>query len=269
MSEQLPDKQERRPRARDPRHPLRDELAAWHLYRKYPYLLAKLAFWGALIGGIYVCLGTIDSVVFPLFLSMLLAYLLDPLIDRFEERGIRRTVAILIVIVVLLLAMVGFLAFLYPLVARQIITIIEKFPQLLSSFQNEFLPWLQKTAGFQLPPSLSEAAQQYGEEIKSAAPSVIKKAADWGTGIVSQTGVVVTSILNAVMIPLFTFYFLRDFDRMVDRAREYVPAHSRELLLNRLALMDEVVGAWFRGQIQVSLGGGLVRAGARSGCRSG
>lgn len=230
-----------------------EELLAWHRYKKYPYLLAKFAFYGVIFALVYLCLRAVESVAFPLFLSMMLAYLLDPLIDRFEARKIDRTTAILIVIFGLFLAMVGFVAFLYPLVARQVSTVIEKFPSLLDSLQNEFLPWVQKTSGFELPPSLSEAVQEYGEEIKGAAPAVLKKVGDWGTGLLTQTGVVVTSLLNAVMIPIFTFYFLRDFDHMTAATREYIPRFRREAILARLEMMDEVIGAWFRGQIQVGL----------------
>lgn len=225
----------------------------WHRYKKYPYLLAKFTLFAAVLFVLYTCLRTVESVAFPLFLSMLIAYLLDPTIDKFEARGINRTSAILITIVIMLLAGVGFFAFLYPLLAGQVSTVVKKAPGLVDSIQNEFLPWLQSKAKVELPATLSDALSKYGKEIQNAAPTLIKKVGNWGTSLVSQTGVVVASLLNIVMIPIFTFYFLRDFDKMRLSAAEYIPDYCKSFVIDRLTMMDDVVGAWFRGQIQVGL----------------
>jgi predicted PurR-regulated permease PerM len=51
---------------------------------------------------------------------------------------------------------------------------------------------------------------------------------------------------------VLTFFFLRDFDRMRLAAVEYLPAHNRDWWLERIAQMNVVVGAWFRGQVEVA-----------------
>ncbi len=226
---------------------------SWHRYRKYPYWLAKFVFYGLLLVPIYYTFGALQNVLFPLFVSMLLAYLLDPVVDRLEEKKLGRTSAIVIVMVVLTAFLAGFVAFLYPLLARQVFNVFDKFPALLDATEHRFLPWVQAEFDYQVPDSLSAMLKQYGAEIKGAAPSVLRKAADWGAGIASQTGVVVASLLNIVMIPIFTFYFLRDFDLMKNEAAHFIPMYRRGAILARIKAMDEVIGAWFRGQIQVGL----------------
>lgn len=225
----------------------------WLHYGKYPYLLAKFAFFAAIFALIYLALASVGSVLFPLALSLLIAYLLDPLIDAFEARKISRTLAIMITLTLIAGAAVGMIAFLYPLLARQIGTIIEKFPGLLDSLQTEFLPWLEAKTGQKVPPTLSEAFSRYGNEIKGAAPAVLQKGAKWATGLATSTGGLVLSLINAVMIPIFTFYFLRDFDVMRLSLAEYIPRHRKPAIIERLRRVDEVFGAWFRGQIQVAL----------------
>lgn len=227
------------------------ELEAWYKYKRYPYLLAKGAFYGTIFVAIYLVLGAVESVAFPLFLSIMIAYLLDPLIDRFEERKIDRTVAILIVILALFVGMSVLVAFLYPLVSKQVLNVIEKFPALFQTLRTETIPWFEKTTGAKLPETLGTAFDQYSNELKSAAPTVFKNVASWTTGLLGQTGVILAGVLNMVMIPIFTFYFLRDFDIMKAKVAEYVPVHTRNRVFGRLSEMDEVIGAWFRGQIQV------------------
>jgi predicted PurR-regulated permease PerM len=225
----------------------------WHRYGKYPYLLAKFVFYGSILVLCYLILNTIGAVLFPLFVSVLIAYLLDPTVDSLEERGLGRSVATGLVMGAVVLGIAIFVAFLYPLLATQVIQIIEKFPGLVDSLQHEFLPWLQRTFKVEVPPTLSEAVARYSGEIKSAAPAVLRKAGDWVTGILSGSGVVVSSLLNLVMIPIFIFYFLRDFDSSKDEARRFIPLWCRAAVLERLGRIDEVMGAWFRGQIQVAL----------------
>ncbi|MEC9400004.1 MAG: AI-2E family transporter, partial [Myxococcota bacterium] len=249
MSDVFPEGQPEETSAREER----EALQAWHKYGKYPYLLAKFAFFGAICVLLFVCLRTVESVAFPLFLSLLTAYLLDPLIDRFEEKNIDRTLAIAIVILLMGLGFVLLVLVLYPLVARQVINVAQKFPTLLDTLQTKVIPWLQSQAGFEMPVNLQTAVTQYGEELKSAAPTIFKKVGDWGTGLLTQTGVIVASLLNLIMIPIFTFYFLRDFDRMKDGAAQFIPLYRRGVVVDRLYKIDDVVGAWFRGQIQVSL----------------
>ena len=231
----------------------REAMAAWHKYGKYPYLLAKFSFFGAIFFLLFICLRTVESVAFPLFLSLLTAYLLDPLIDRFEERNVDRTVAIAIVILLMGVGAILLVLVLYPLVARQVVNVAEKFPTLLDTLQTKTIPWLQNEAGFEMPLNFQAAVMEYGEELKSAAPTIFKKVGEYGTGLLTQTGVIVASLLNLVMIPIFTFYFLRDFDKMKDGAGQFIPLYRRETVVDRLHKIDEVVGAWFRGQIQVAL----------------
>lgn len=224
----------------------------WSHYSRYLYLLAKLLFVGLIIGAGYWLLDRLSSVLFPIFVSLLIAYLLDPGIDWMEERGVKRTIGILIFLFIGLLASVGIILFLYPTVARQIGNIVQKVPQLVDLIQQRTIPWVEQTFKFDVPPTFQEAFAEYGEQFKQAAPDVLKRGGQWATDLVTKTGAIVSSLLNLVMIPVFTFYFLRDFDRMKERAVVLLPEYRRPFLLDRLRLMDNVVGEWFRGQIQVA-----------------
>jgi predicted PurR-regulated permease PerM len=224
----------------------------WERYGRYPYLLSKLLFFGVLFAGSIWLLDTVSAVAFPLFLSLLLAYLLDPTIDRLESRGISRTVSILIFLSVGLAFITIFALFLYPTLATQVGKVMERLPRLWTTIQFEFVPWVEQTFNVEVPPTLSEAFDRYGEGIREALPALAQRAGAWGSALATQTGAVVVSILNLVMIPVFTFYFLRDFDRGRLSLVKYFPPYRKEFLLERIKLMDVVVGQWFRGQLQVS-----------------
>ena len=242
--------------AQDPASAFDEQLVereAWHRYTKYPYLLAKGVFIASLFYLVYLIITSLESVLFPLFLSLLLAYLLDPVIDRFEERRLSRTVGIGIVIMVLAIAFGGFIAFLYPLIASQVVTVVEKLPGLVDVLEKDTIPWLKREFNYEIPPTVSEVISRYGGELKSAAPAIVRRVVEWGATLATQTTTVMIALLNLIMIPIFTFYFLRDFDKMKRSVAAFIPIYLYDRTISRLTRVDEVVGAWFRGQVQVAL----------------
>ncbi len=225
----------------------------WYQYERYPYLLAKLAVFGTVLYSIIWSLQNVQSVLFPLFLSLLIAYCLDPLVDWFEAKGINRTIAISLLILLSALSTVGFILIVAPVFQRELSRTFEKLPELVTLFQEKVLPWIEAKTNQELPDNLSAAIASYGEEIQSALPSISKHIGSIVSGIFQQSGIILTAALNAVMIPLFTFYFLRDFDIMKDPLVKFIPPQRRKFIMSRILTMDEVVGAWFRGQIEVAL----------------
>lgn len=249
----------------------------WRVYTRYPFILAKFLVWGGAATLVYLSLSTIGDVLFPVFVSMVIAYLLDPVVDWFEERGYSRTVGILFVMLGGLLLGTGFVLFLYPTFVAQIDRVIQRAPELLEMLRTRTIPWIEKTFDYRLPATVSEAVKEYGESLTDYLPEAATQAGQWAAGIASGTGAVVAGALNIVMIPIFSFYFLRDFDRIRLKIGEFIPQHRRDFMLDRLAKMDEVVGEWVRGQLQVAgllavlyaIGLGAVFAGAGIDLQSG
>ena len=229
-----------------------DPQQLWHYYRRYPYLLAKLAFTGLIVYGVIWALLSVEAVLFPVLVSLLVAYLLDPAVDWFEERNISRTLAILIFLIIGLMIAALFALVLYPTIAGQIANVGERIPQLIDLVETRAIPWIRETFNYEVPATFSAAMAEYGGEVKEQIPVVAQEVSAWVGGLVTSTGAIVVAVLNLVMIPIFVFYFLRDFDRMRMGLGDFIPLRRREYTLERLRRADEVVGAWFRGQLQVA-----------------
>lgn len=245
------------------KHPELTQAQFWHYYQRYPYLLAKVALWAGILGVIYWLSANVQSVLFPVLASFTIAYLLDPAVDWLEEICDRvpafkrthasRTLAITVFMTIILLCLVGFILVLYPALADQFTNLVKRAPDLVILAQNNLLPWIEKTTGYVMPANVAEAMTEYGGAIREQIPAVMKRISSITADLLTQTGAVVASILNLVMIPVFSFYFLRDFDVYKERLHEFVPVSRREFYLTRISMMDEVVGAWFRGQVTVAL----------------
>jgi predicted PurR-regulated permease PerM len=224
----------------------------WLRFERYPYLLAKLATFAVVFGAAGYAVRQIEDVLFPVATSLLLAYVLDPAIDRFEARGYSRTTGIALFLGFGALSVTGFLLFLYPTIAHLLSQVGEVFPSLLDRVQQDLLPQLRALAGDRIPADLDALVTQYGDTARQALPTVANGVRTALTNVWERTGAIAASSLNLVLVPILTFYFLRDFDVMRLAAVEYLPIHNRGVLLDRIAKMDEVVGAWIRGQFEVA-----------------
>ncbi|HHO49709.1 MAG TPA: AI-2E family transporter [Deltaproteobacteria bacterium] len=225
----------------------------WLRYQRYPYLLAKLVFFALIAAGIGWLLQSIQGVLLPLLLSLLSAYLLDPAVDWFEERGFSRTTSIGLFIAVGLGLVVVFVLFLYPTLAHIVDRIVEGVPKLVDLTENRWLPWLEASLGLDAPPTVRDVIDDLALKAQSHLPELISSVSQGLSQAWIRTGAVAGTLLNLILVPILTFYFLRDFDRMKQSMVPYLPVPHRAWLLDRLEQMDDVVGAWVRGQIEVAV----------------
>ena len=229
------------------------EAQIWNRYTRYPHLLAKLVIFLLVLGAIYTAFRAVENVLVPILVSLFIAYLLDPAVDVLEARGISRTRAILAFIAAGAMGTASFLLFLYPTIAHQLGGLVEGLPRLVEVVQHDVLPWAEVNLGVRVPDSVSATIAEYGVTLKAQLPTLTRAIGNGLLELWARTGAIAASLINLVMIPVFTFYFLRDFDRLRLGLVEYIPTANRDFTLERIRRMDEVVGAWFRGQVEVAV----------------
>lgn len=204
-----------------------------------------------------VLLWLLAPVLTPFAISALLAYLGDPLVDRLERWKLSRTVAVCVVFALMTLAVVGVVLLLIPMLENQISHFIEQLPRYIDWIQSRVLPWIEANTGYDVeafdPANMIEMLKQHWKQAGGVAATVL--------GGLSKSGLAVLGwVANLVLIPVVTFYFLRDWDALVGRLRELLP-RPIEPTVSRLAReSDSVLGAFLRGQLSVMLALGAIYA---------
>ena len=201
-------------------------------------------------------------VITPFAVSAGLAYLGDPLVDRLERLRVKRwhlnrTGAVVIVFVLMSLALALLLLIVIPLLADQVRHLVERIPVYVEWLMGTALPWVQDRLGlgsFELDvESVVEAARSYWKEAGAALLGVL--------GTVSRGGgAVITWVLNLVLIPVVTFYLLRDWDKLTAGVLALTPRRLEATVRGIAGEIDEVLGAFIRGQLMVMLALGLTYA---------
>ena len=87
-------------------------------------------------------------------------------------------------------------------------------------------------------------------------------AGSWGSRVlVSLTrsgGALAAAVFSLFLVPIITFYMLRDWDVIVARIGALVPSAERETVFRLARETDDVLGAFLRGQILVMIGLGVI-----------
>jgi predicted PurR-regulated permease PerM len=203
----------------------------------------------ALVSGTGILLYLLAPVLTPFLLAALLAYIGDPLVDRLEAKKMSRTIAVSVVFISLSLLALLLLLILVPLVEKQVSIFVARVPEYVDWLQTTAMPWLQARFGLEQMPDISElkkALQAHWQQAGSLAVNVLAS--------ISSSGAALLAVLaNIVLVPLVTFYMLRDWDVMVARIRELLPRSIEPLVVRLTKESDEVLGAFMRGQLLVML----------------
>ena len=207
-----------------------------------------------LLGAVLWLLG---PVLTPFVVAALLAYLGDPMVDRLERLRLSRTASVVIVFTLMTLALVGVVLLLIPMLERQISTLVEQFPRYREWFTGIALPWVSERTGFDLDGldvgSLFEMLRQHWQQAGGVAATVL--------GGLSKSGMlIITWVVNLALIPVVTFYLLRDWDVMVGKVRDLLPRPIEPTVSRLAAESDSVLGGFLRGQLSVMLALGTIYA---------
>jgi predicted PurR-regulated permease PerM len=210
--------------------------------------------WLAIILVIGGLLWILRPVLTPFAIAAMLAYLGDPLADRLERLRCNRTLATSIVFIVIVLVLVGAMLLLVPLIERQVARLIAALPGYGEWIRTGLFPWLQQHLNlprnfFDVDSILANIRAHIGT-VGNLAAVVLGYATRSSLTIIGW-------ITSLILIPVVTFYLLRDWDVMVAKIDGLLPRANRPTILRLARESDAVLGAFVRGQLLVMVALGL------------
>lgn len=198
-------------------------------------------------------------ILMPFAVSTALAYLGDPLVDRLETvryRSFRlnRTLAVMLVFFGIIFVIAALAIIVIPALEYQIGEFLDKLPSYLNWLNNSVIPFLQKYLGRGIRPL-------QGNQLAG----IIRN--HWQNGGVTEnlilsvshsSAVIIGWLMNLVLIPVITFYLLRDWDDLMVKIHSLFPRRYAGIAGTLAREADEVLGAFMRGQFYVMLAMGLI-----------
>jgi predicted PurR-regulated permease PerM len=194
-------------------------------------------------------------VLTPFVVSMMLAYLGDPLTDRLEGYRLSRTLAVTVVFLTMTLVFVLILLWLIPQLEQQLGRFIDSLPAYAQFLNETVIPWLNRRFNLGIAPFETQAVvdliKSHWQTAGGAAKSLLSSLSHSG-------GVILSGLMNLLLIPVVTFYLLRDWDNLMAKLHYLLPRRIAPTVAKLTSEFDTVLSAFLRGQFYVMLALGAI-----------
>ncbi len=218
--------------------------------------------WGLMFlvvgGGLLWLLWPVFSLLFG---SAALAYILSPLVRRMEASGRSRTVGVLALFAAGLLGVMLFALIVIPAVAGQFAELSGNVQVYLERAGQAIGPaatWIEARSGVHIPVDMPTLQAELPGLITKLSPDARAAIQTFLSGLFTSGMGFIVGIVNLLLVPVFTFYLLRDWEQLVDGAESLIPPRSRQTVTRIAREIDARLGAFVRGQISLCLALGLL-----------
>ena len=203
--------------------------------------------WLAALVIVSVLIYLLAPILMPFISAAILAYIADPLVDKLEKK-VSRSIAVSIVFFVLSIFALILMIIILPLIEKQIVVLAVKLPLYIDRAQNFLIPLLNDRFGIDIGSidfnTLKSSLSAYWKTAGGVAANVLAS--------ISHSGVVLVGwVANFLLMLVVTFYLLRDWDILVVKIHALIPRKNEKTISTLAKESDEVLGAFFRGQMLV------------------
>ncbi len=184
------------------------------------------------------------EVINPFIISLIIAYLLQPLINRLSKLKIPRSISSFVIILMFFSLAIGFVVFLVPVLYSQFSAILNVLPTYINSLKEEvYTTVLRHDVNLGSPQILLE---RYSNQTMNVISGFIRN-------IWSSTFFIVDMMSIIFITPVITFYMLRDWPLFVKAIDKSIPRRQHSVVIEQLRKIDAVLSAYIRGQTQVCI----------------
>jgi predicted PurR-regulated permease PerM len=205
-------------------------------------------------------LWVLRSVLLPFIIGFIFAYLLLPIIRWVEKhlpgagkkpklKQLKR-ITIILVVYLLSLAVIGLLIFYtITLIGHALGNLTQDISQIIPNGLDAITQWL-KSIPLLSNPSIQANIDVYTAKASAALPGVL---IDFLTRGVKMVQTSAGMILGFVIMPIFIFFILKDWDRLRDKFYAALPLWTRTHTKSIFSILQNVVVRYIRGQLFLGL----------------
>ncbi len=211
---------------------------------------------GFFIGTIWV-IDYLSDVLFPFFIALILAYMMNPFVNWLQRFVKSRIVAVLLGITIALGVLVGIFWIIIPMMGKEVQTLGQMMNRLVKE-QN-----ISQQVSTYLPPRLAEDVNRFledkdwqqllnSEEVNKYLKMAWKKIAPHLGSIFSGTLSILFWIVGIFIVLLYLVFLLKDYNRVLDEWKDLIPPKYRKGVLDFLHNFERAMNTYFRAQAAIA-----------------
>jgi predicted PurR-regulated permease PerM len=187
---------------------------------------------------------------FPIILAGVLYYLINPLVDKLEQRfKLKRVVSITIIFVLITIVIVAGIVSVIPVIRDQSTALIKNWPDYWNSV-------VDKVEGVLKDPRLGDLKKQIDGIGSNTIQSWTKKATEFAdntvTSLGSVIGLITKIVIGIITMPFILFYLLKDGHRLPQFLSRAFPIRRRRGFIQILNEINTQLSQYIRGQLIVA-----------------
>jgi len=222
------------------------------------YVLARNLMWLAIILFTLWFLDSVSTILAPFIVSIIFAYMLNPVVDLFQSWKIPRWVSSLILILLFISGITLILFFVLPIALSQFEGVLDLLSKLTNEYQSTFwnshLVKILESYGI----SVDELRSAFASQLTPRFEDILKTLINALASLMSSISGFITQIFYIVLVPFLTFYFLADFPKISHRFLMLFPRRNRDRVENFMTRADDLIGHYLRGALLVALLEGFI-----------
>ena len=199
-----------------------------------------------------VLLWLLGPVLTPFVIAGVMAYALNPLVNRLDAlmRGkMPRVIAVLLVELLFIVVVLAVLLLIVPILTKQLPLLKQQIPVLFDNISTWITPLLSQLgikSTFDFAHIKEFVLKYLNTNAEDSVGSVLSSVKLGGSVALAIVG-------NLVLIPVVLFYLLIDWDSIVSRFQAFVPPRMHPAFDSFTKEADAVLGQYLRGQLLVML----------------
>ncbi|MDD5249156.1 MAG: AI-2E family transporter [Rhodocyclaceae bacterium] len=194
-------------------------------------------------------LAALSPILAPFFLAAILAYICNPLVDRWQRFGLPRSVGVLAVMLLAGAILATLLLIVLPLLIDEARIAVESLPQLSAMITDRLVPWLHEHYGIRVRLDAEFLRRTLAANPDGWGSLVDKLLQSLKIGGIALLGIVAMVLLT----PVAMFYLLLDWHRLLGRIENAIPRAWHAKAMQLVADIDAVLSQFLRGQLLVML----------------
>ncbi|MBE0447065.1 MAG: AI-2E family transporter [Actinobacteria bacterium] len=198
-----------------------------------------------LVSVILYLLYSIHTVLMPFLYAVAFVYVLRPIVNFLEDKGLPRILALVLSYIGMILVLTLFGMYIGPILFNEGKSLILKFPKYIynvNGYVNEFVATHPFLRGEEVSKLITRFASSLSSFAQKAALSVPVLTASFFGGI-----------LNLILAPIIAFYILKDLNAIKTTVSDMIPERHRVEGMQIIRKVDSIVGGYLKGQAMVAL----------------
>ena len=163
---------------------------------------------------------TLGQMLAPVLAGVVIAYLLDGVVEKIHRLGIPRLPVVVVVFLAFMTFLVFALLWLVPRLSEQVTQLVIQLPEIVTHSQAVMLQLPEKYPNLFTAEQVKELGMTIRTEITEMSQRVLSLSVPAVTGLI-------TLLVYMILVPVLSFFFLKDKYRILGWLNEHLPKQRR------------------------------------------